>query len=163
MKKLIEECNPQEVELLFVGAGRSENSLKRLSRKLNIDKNVKFLGWLPRKTVLDILRDCDIFLFPSFEGGGMVVLEAMALGLPVVCLDFGGPGEIVDETSGIKIKPTAFHQTIEGLAEALYQLLLDPGLRKKLGQGAVERVKKYFTWDKKGEQVREIYEELGIL
>lgn len=43
------------------------------------------------------MNKSDIFLFPSFEGGGMVVLEAMAAGLPVVCLDYGGPGEMVTD------------------------------------------------------------------
>jgi len=53
-----------------------------------------------------------IFLFPSFEGAGMVVIEAMAAGLPVVCLDYSGPGEIVTDECGIKIKPYCGGATI---------------------------------------------------
>ena len=46
------------------------------------------------------MRKADLFLFPSFEGGGMVVLEALAHGLPVVCLQYGGPGEMVSTARG---------------------------------------------------------------
>ena len=49
------------------------------------------------------MTSADVFLFPSFEGAGMVVVEAMARGCPVVCLDVGGPGEMVDETRGLRV------------------------------------------------------------
>jgi glycosyltransferase involved in cell wall biosynthesis len=79
---------------LFVcGAGRDERQIAELADRLGLDGRVRFLGPQPREEVLRLMRtEADVLLFPSLrEEAGWVVVEALACGLPVVCLDRGGP------------------------------------------------------------------------
>ncbi len=150
----------KNISLTIIGDGMEKNNLVNLTKKLKIDDIVEFTGNISRDHVLKRMADSDIFLFPSFEGGGMVVVEAMATGLPVVCLDYGGPGEVVTDECGIKVKPITYKQTINDLAEALLKLANDPELRKRMGEAGRRRVKEHYTWEKKGEFIRKIYEEV---
>ena len=90
----------------------------------------------------------------------MVVIEAMAKGLPVVCLDFGGPGEYVTEECGIKVPLTEPEAIINGLADALSLLASDPVLYERLSAGAIERVRKNYLWDSVGDRLNALYQEL---
>lgn len=146
--------------LKIIGEGIERKNLERISLKNNLTDRVFFLGNISRENVINEMKLSDIFLFPSFEGGGMVVLEAMACGLPVVCLDFGGPGEMVTDECGIKVNPINPEQTIRELADALLKLANDPELRKKMGKAGRKRVEEYYTWDKKGEFIKKVYEEV---
>jgi len=121
-------------------------------------ERVEVLGKIPREKLLAYYDESDIFLFPSFEGGGMVVLEAMARGIPVVCFDFGGPGEMVSEECGIKIKPRNYKKIVEDFSNALIFLVDNPQRRRAMGLKAMERVKRYL-WDGKGLEIRKVYEE----
>jgi glycosyltransferase involved in cell wall biosynthesis len=81
-----------EWRLVVCGAGRDEERMRRLARRLGVDERVEWLGWIPRAEVLKQVREADVFLFPSLhEDAGMVVAEARALGVPIVCLTRGGP------------------------------------------------------------------------
>jgi glycosyltransferase involved in cell wall biosynthesis len=79
--------------LLVCGAGRDERQIAELADRLGLDGRVRFLGSQPREEVLRLMRsEADVLLFPSLrEEAGWVVVEALACGLPVVCLDRGGP------------------------------------------------------------------------
>lgn len=149
-------------DMLFkvIGDGTERKSLEQISMNEQLSNQVIFLGNISRKNVISEMNESDIFLFPTFEGGGMVVLEAMAAGLPVVCLDYGGPGEMVTEECGIKVKPITPEQTINDLAEALLKLANDPELRRKMGEAGRRRVMEHYTWKKKGEFIKKVYEEV---
>jgi glycosyltransferase involved in cell wall biosynthesis len=82
----------------------------------------------------------------------------MAESKPVVCLDLGGPGEIVRDDCGIKIHPGTPGQVVADFAAALSRLAADPALRQTLGEAGRRRVIEQFDWDKKGEQMMEIYQ-----
>ncbi len=150
----------KEITFIIAGSGSWSSYLKSFAHELDIEDKVVFAGNLQRSEVLNQMHESDIFLFPSFEGGGMVVLEAMAAGLPVVCLDYGGPGEMVTDECGIKVKPIIPDQTIKDLSDALLKLANDPELRKKMGQAGRKRVEEHYTWEKKGEVIRKVYEEV---
>ena len=150
----------KDIRLMISGNGDSKRYLQSLADGLKIKDKIVFTGNIPREKVIQLMAESDIFLFPSFEGGGMVVLEAMAAGLPVVCLDYGGPGEMVTPECGIKVKPITYEQTINDLAEALLKLANDPDLRIRMGEAGRKRVMEFFTWEKKGEQIQKIYEEV---
>ena len=86
-----------------------------------------------------------------------MVIEAMSVGKPVVCLDIGGPGMHVTEECGINITPRSPEETVRELAEALERLYLDKGLRLQLGKAARERAERTYHWDRLGERLMEIY------
>ena len=131
-------CKDTDVDIRFtmVGEGSEKRRLEQIARDLGVESRVEFIDWLARSEVLRYFRDADVFLFPSMEGGGMVVLEAMMLGLPVVCLNYGGPGEMVDSGSGCKVEVGDADTVITELASCMRQLL-DP--EKVRQSGAVAR------------------------
>ncbi len=151
--------------LTLLGDGEQRRDLEALVTKLGIRKSVAFLGNVPRTSVLESMAASHVFLFPSFEGAGMVVIEAMAKGLPVVCLDFGGPGEYVTDECGIKVGLTEPAQVVDGLADALSRLAADQELYERLSIGAIRRVRENYLWDRIGDRLNtlylEVHEEIG--
>ena len=124
-----------DAKLTIIGSGPEERTLQSLVQDLGLEDLVSLVPSVPRNQLLREMADCDVFLFPSLrDGGGTVVIEAMALGKPVVCLDTGGPGMHITEECGIKILPGTPSQTEKDLANALKQLYLDENLRKSLGK-----------------------------
>ena len=112
---------------------------------------------MPRQELIARMTDCDVFLFPSLrEGGGIVVIEAMACGKPVVALNAAGPGFHVQPEWGIKIEPRNPAQVVDDLALALERLQADPDLRLRLGRAARRRAEDFYLWDRLGERLREI-------
>jgi len=119
---------------------------------------VTMISWLPRTELLAAMASADVFLFPSFrDGGGAVVVEAMAAGLPVVCLDSGGPGFHVQPRWGFKIEPGRPGEVVEAFARALRVLARDREFRRSLGRSGQQRAHDYYLWDRRGERLAAIY------
>lgn len=154
------KTNPKAI-LVIAGEGPEINNLKNIVKSLNLENIVLFKGWLSRENVLKEMEKCDVFLFSSLrDGGGNVVIEAMAAGKPVVCFDLAGPGFHIDESCGIKIKAENPEQAIKDMSEALKKIYLDNNLMVKLGQGAREKAEKEYDWDKLGDKLFEIYKKV---
>ena len=104
------------------------------------------------------MRQSDVFLFPSLrDGGGAVVVEAMANGLPVVCLDLAGPGLHVRDECGVKVPSGPPDVVAAALAGALGRFWCDPGLRARMGAAGRERAASFYEWSRLGEKLRGIY------
>ena len=85
----------------IVGDGPARSGLQRLAAELGVNDAVRWVPWVPHAELHEHYYQHDVLLFPSLrDSGGMVVLEALAHGLPVVCTDLGGPGVIVNERCG---------------------------------------------------------------
>lgn len=148
-----------ESELIIVGDGPEKSRLRRLVQHLGLQHKVHFISWLPRREVLSMMSSCDVFLYTSLrEGGGAVIVEAMANGVPVVCLDIAGPGFHIQQGWGIKVAPKSPEYVITEMARALEQIYKDKALRIKLGKAARKRAKEFYLWDRLGEKMQEIYE-----
>jgi len=146
-----------DMELHLAGDGPRRDWLERRARRLGIWSRVHFHGHLPQGDTLALMESADAFLFPSFEGAGMVVVEALARGCPVVCLDFGGPGQMVGDDRGLRVPLGTRDQTVAGLATAIASLHADEDLRLRLARGAHAWARRYATWDYKGTRLAEIY------
>lgn len=109
--------------LQVLGDGPDRSRLEELACQRGVADRVEFLGWLDRTAVHDHMRAADVFLFPSMhEEGGWVVGEAMALGLPVVAVDRGGPAVM-----GATIVPLGSPADVgRRLAEAVERVAKDP-------------------------------------
>jgi glycosyltransferase involved in cell wall biosynthesis len=141
-------------EYWFVGDGPERLRLEHLARTLGVLPNVRFVGQIPRSRVPEILGNCDVLVHPSLhDSGGYALAEAMACGRPVVCLDLGGPGALVDTECGIKISACDPTQVQRDLAHALQQLAENQPLRFELGAGARRAVAARCDWDSKGDFV----------
>lgn len=106
-------------------------------------------------------KNADVFVFPSIrDTSGAIVLEAMASGLPIVCLDHQGAKIMVADDCGIRIKPTTLPHTIQGIADAILRLSSSRQLRETQGHKARERILSEFTWEKKSGQMAKDYRTL---
>lgn len=144
--------------LSIVGKGPEEPRLRSLVRRSGLDGKVHLPGEMSRDSLLTEMASCDVVLFPSLrDGGGTVVIEAMSVGKPVVCLDAGGPGMHINDHCGIKITPSSPEETVRDLAEALDRLYLDQELRRKLGEAGHKRAEQFYHWDRLGDRLSEIY------
>ncbi len=104
------------VRLRFGGRGAKEPDCRSLARDLGVADQVKFLGQLDRASVRREMLAADVFVLPSFtETFGVVVIEALACGTPVIATRCGGPESIVDDRSGVLVLPG----DVGALAEAL--------------------------------------------
>ena len=147
--------------LVVIGSGSEGVRLAHLAAELGIAERVRFLGGMSRQQVLSWMQASDVLLHPSLrDSGGMVLLEAMGHGKPVVCLDLGGPGEIVDEHCGFKVAPGTLAQVVADLAAALGKLAASPSLRLTIGEAGRQRVRTLFDWDKRGKTMLEIYRQM---
>ena len=125
-----------------------------------IEPYVEIYGGMSGERVMEEIKQAHILLFPSFEGGGMVVLESLSVGIPLVCFDTGGAGEYVDSTCGIKIEIGEYDECVEKLSHALMKLSTDLELWKTLSRGGLKRIKDFYLWSHKGELIAKCYNEL---
>jgi glycosyltransferase involved in cell wall biosynthesis len=142
--------NGGAVELTVAGRGPSEAAWRALARRLQIEDYVRWVGWVPYEQMNELYRSHDALLFPSLhDSSGNAVLEAMSMGLPVICLDLGGPGTIVDSTCGfvVSTKDRTARECILGLAGAIEKLYQSPELCASLSAGALCRARD-FEWPK---------------
>jgi glycosyltransferase involved in cell wall biosynthesis len=147
------------VVLDLIGDGPETPRLKEMARSEGIVDGVEFPGWVSHEKLQDRLVRSDVFGFPSVRDfGGGVVIEAMALGLVPVVLDYGGPGEIVSPRTGFAVPMGGPPQVIEGLRSALSRLASDPTAIRPMGERAKRRVLSLFTWDAKAAQVLAVYQ-----
>ncbi len=156
------EQNPtvKDTTLTIIGKGEEEGRLKSMADLCLKNGKINFIEWLPLEELIIYYKTASLFLFPSHEGAGMVVVEAMSYGLPIICFDNYGPGELIDQNSGIKIKYSSYEVNISDYAMGIDCLYRDAELLDRLSQGAKNRFKECFTWDIKGLMLKEIYEEL---
>jgi glycosyltransferase involved in cell wall biosynthesis len=150
-----------DVHLTIIGSGPDAPRLNNLAERLNIHGAVTWIPWVKREDLLGMYADYDVFLFPSLhDSGGIAVLEAMTLGLPVLCLDLGGPGISVDNTSGVVIATAGKNedQVAEAIAEFIKKILADGSLLLRLSEGARRRANT-LTWRA---QVNRLYSDVLV-
>jgi glycosyltransferase involved in cell wall biosynthesis len=151
----------QSSEFWFVGDGACHSELEEFVKINGLQNRVAFFGSLPREEVMQKIAEADVLVHPSFhDSAGLVCLEAMALGRPVVCLNTGGPAELVDENSGYRVAVDSEEITINGLHEVLETLASCPELRSSMGAAARKRVEEHFLWSKKADFFSEVYQQL---
>ena len=130
-----------DARLIIIGDGPERGKLETFSKKLNIEKSVEFTGTLRDNDLTERIAAGDFFVSAStIETQGLVFLEAMALGLPVIGVNAGGVPEYVDNgKNGFIVEPG----NVRAIAEAMKKFIEHPELRDSFGQNAKECVKKY--------------------
>lgn len=145
------------VTLDLIGDGLQEPALRALAEREGMPQSM-FAGWIKHDKLQERLVASDILGFPSIrEFGGGVVLEAMALGLVPIVMDYGGPAELVTPGTGIKLPMGTRAEIVDSLRHALTRLADDPSPIRAMGERARERVMRSFTWDAKAAQTMEVY------
>ena len=164
----IAEKFPTKLEI--IGDGKMRGELERHAAELGLlpgtadtstsPSRVEFVGWLSQVDCAQRLQQADVMVLPSiYECGGAVVLEAMAMGIPVVATNWGGPADYLDSSCGILVDPSTRDAFIQGLAVAMERLASAPDLRHQMGQAGAARVRQIFDWDAKVDRILEIYDQ----
>ena len=152
----------QKVKLILVGDGPELPLLEKIILEENIFEAIQIIHWLERSKLTEIYRDASVFLFPSHEGAGMVVPEALSYSLPVVCLANYGPGEFVTDECGIRVEAKEYSKTIIDLADALNKLFENTELYAEMALQARKHFDEYFDWNVKAKILNDFYEEICL-
>ncbi|RAV01299.1 glycosyltransferase family 4 protein [Paenibacillus sp. YN15] len=132
----------------FYGSGRTTGYVRKLHRMArSLPRNVRFVPYVPHERMPEWFRLADVAVVPSprREAFGLVNVEAMASGVPVVAADSGGMREIILHGETGYLVPV--ESLSEGIADAVGRLLADQGLARRMGERAAVRVREQFTWE----------------
>lgn len=141
-------ANGMTVRITMIGQGEAKADWNSLIAQLKIGYCITWIPWMKQQDLLATYQKFDLLLFPSMhDSSGNVALEAMASGLPIVCLDLGGPAQIVNTNCGrvVPVQGLNADQVIDGLANALTEIAKNPDIAAHLRTGAVARAKT-FSW-----------------
>ena len=128
----------EKVLFVFVGGGKEEDTIVEFCQRKKLENYVKFPGYLANRDIARILNSSDIFVLPSYgEGFPLVILEAMAAGLPIISTPVGAIPEIIENgKNGFLVKSM---DNIE-LAEKIRYLVENEKLRKKMGNNNIKKI-----------------------
>lgn len=162
--------NIDSFNLFIVGDGSVKLELMEFAKRKNLLAKgmddicwgqVIFCGWKSQKECAEILANSDVLILPSLmECGGAVVLEAMAMGLPVIATNWGGPADYLDDSCGILVDPVNPEQFVDGLVAAMKKLAASPELRERMGRNGKKKVQEQYDWERKVDRMMEIYREV---
>lgn len=146
-----------EAKLIVVGKGPEEMYLRDYARRLGLEHKIYFTGFIADEIRNQLYQMCQVAVFPSlYEPFGIVALEAMALGKPVIVSDTGGLGEVVEHGyTGLKF-PSGDKKA---LSRVLADVLLDYDLAQRLSRAGQEEVELY-SWDKIAQVTEYVYKEV---
>ena len=160
---LLRNAGFPDVELVVVGGGdatetETDSETRRLlaiASELGVRQQVTFRGQVPREAMPGIFRSADVVVCtPWYEPFGIVPLEAMACGIPVVAAAVGGLRDtVVDERTGLHVPP----RDPEATAAALARLLADQGLCQTLGRAGQQRARSRYSWDRVAAETEKAY------
>ncbi len=143
----------------ILGEGPEKDTLQELVRSRNLEGAVRFHGWVDHDRVQEFLARADILGFPSIrEFGGGAALEAMALGVVPVIVNYGGPAELVTPGTGFLVELGTREEIIHRMKRVFHEIARDPGVLVEKSKRGVERAWTKFTWEAKARQVLQVYE-----
>ena len=151
----LQENLPWQMEIL--GSGRESAAWQAEAQRLGLSGRLHWRGQLPQEQALQIMDASHALLHSSIsEATGSVLMEALSLGLPVVCHDACGMKTAIDSRCGIKIPLRDPQTSVDGFRAAITRLANDAALCQRLSQGALERAAE-LTWERKVARISEAY------
>jgi len=144
-----------EAKLVVVGEGYYKEELMRISSQMNISPKVYFTGYVDDGTLRSLYKCASVAVFPSlYEPFGIVALEAMASGVPVIVSNTGGFSEIVEnDVNGLKVEPN----NSDELSHAISYLLDNPDVAERLKREALIKVETTYNWRSIAERTKDLY------
>lgn len=148
----------RRLSMTLLGTGPEKPKWQALAERLGVADRFEWIAELPHAQALARMSKAHVFVFPSLqEASATVLMEALSLGLPVVCHDACGMGLAAREDCGIKVPMRSAEESIEGFTEALRRFLECPGEVARLSRGALRRAEE-LSWDRKAERIAEVYD-----
>lgn len=137
------------VEFTLLGKGPFESELRKVAASVGLQDSIRWVSQMPQQELFALYQTMHCLLFPSLhDSSGNVVLEAQANGLPVICLDLGGPATLVTAETAIVVSTRGEREegVIQGLSDAIVQLASDETRRIAMGKAALAHVGTTMTW-----------------
>jgi glycosyltransferase involved in cell wall biosynthesis len=162
--KFFQQLSEQEklrVQFSIAGSGTCEKILRNIAEEYQMGEAINFIEWIPKEKINQYYQQASVFLFPSHEGAGMVIPEALSNGLPVICLQNQGPGESTNDACAFRITYSDYNQTVLDLSKALRTLFYNPSTRDAMKRASMLHFDRVFDWNNKGIQLKEIYQQLN--
>jgi glycosyltransferase involved in cell wall biosynthesis len=153
----LSEKEKVKTKLILIGSGPLKKFIQQLIKKQNIQHCTELIECISKTELAELYETASAFLFPSHEGAGIEIAEAMSYGLPVLCWKNCGHGEFVHPESGLSINYRTYKAGIVRFARRLKQLHLDQEYYRYEQQLALERFENSFTWHVRGTQLNNIY------
>lgn len=150
-----------DATLTIVGQGRELAWLQTVAQRCGVAESVDWRGWLERSELMGLYGNNTALVFPSLhDSSGNVLLEALSQGLPVICLDLGGPGIILPDDCGFKIPAgdQTEEQVVAALADAMKRIATDQHLRSQFAKNALQAARQQ-TWQASVARVYELIAE----
>ncbi len=143
-----------DCKLLLAGVGSEEERARSVAATLQDPTSVEFLGRVAHEDLPELMQRCSVFCIPSFgEAFGLVALEAMASGRPVVGTDASGLGYLIPDQGGQKV-PVG---DIDKLAQGLISILNDPARARSMGEYNRQLVERQYAWPRVIERLEDVY------
>jgi glycosyltransferase involved in cell wall biosynthesis len=143
--------------LTIRGSGPERARLEDDIRRLGLQVQVEFIPRLPQEQLFALYESHDLLLFPSLhDSGGFAALEAISYGMPVVCLDLGGPKDLVTSKAGVIVNTVGRNtaQVVTALADEIVRLLKSDDRLPELSAGAIARAQEFIS----ARRVKEFYD-----
>lgn len=154
-------CRDVDPRLRIAGDGPLKSELETQIARLHLEERVEMLGHVEGEELPRLYQEADVFVFPSLrEAGGNVVYEALATGVPVIAIKYGGPAELVTEECGILIDPSGRDAIVVGLVNAIRRLATDRDLCRRLGQAAATHIRSRHLWPARVQRSTQLYTEM---
>ena len=137
----LSKVNKDDWRLTIIGDGPSRNIWSMLAKELGLaDVNIKWLGALARDQAIQAMSECDVLAHTGIrEGTPHVVLEALSLGMPVICHDAGGMSTAITDRCGVKVPLVDPQSSIKGFLAAIQAFVNEINLLETLSRGALDR------------------------
>ena len=152
----------KEWKMNLAGSGPALEFWKAEADRLGISSRISFLGNIPREELGRIYERASVLVFPALrDSGGSAILDAMTKKIPILAMDWAGPGEMVDSSCALLVGTRDPKSTVEEIRAALTKLAANPELGKALAESAYRRASDKFSWKGKFEEVNRLYHELA--
>ncbi|MEL6486840.1 MAG: glycosyltransferase [Pseudomonadota bacterium] len=136
------------VTLDIYGKGEMEADWRKLVEGLGLGHRVQFKGWLPsHDDLVEKMFDYRGFVFPSLaEANGIVVQEALSVGVPVICMNHGGPSMLTTSDTAVQVEPGPPEEVVASIAAAMNKLGGDPAYAEQIASAGATSAREQFAW-----------------
>jgi glycosyltransferase involved in cell wall biosynthesis len=148
-----------EAQLTITGTGRFRSELEKIAAVKGVTEKIWFVGRLERRDdIFKLMEDVDMYALPTLRDGPPVaILEAMAFGLPVLCLDIGATAELVPDLAGLKIAPDSRRFVVQEISRNCAWVADNPDAARTLGRAARSHALAQHDWSRIRETISRAY------
>jgi glycosyltransferase involved in cell wall biosynthesis len=149
-------------KMTVAGDGPALDFWKSEARRLDLTEHVSFPGRIPREELSRVYERASVLVFPALrDSGGSAILDAMTTGIPILTLNWAGPGEMVDSSCAMLAGATDPESTVAEIREGLEMLAKNPEAGIDLADKAFQQAADRFSWRRKFEEVDKLYRNLA--